>query len=177
MAAIAAVDMALWDIKAKAANCHCTSCWVANAAKGRWSIAMPTANSIEETLEKAQGYIAQGYKAVRLQAGVPGLKSTYGVSKKDQSLRNRPTPIFLPNMFGPARNICAPCLAFLRRRGCLGLGCASAARRPSPLDPIEAARLGKDLEPYRLFWLEDAVPAENRSNFRLIRQHTTTPWR
>ncbi len=24
------------------------------------------------------------------------------------------------------------------------------------LTPIEAARLGKDLEPYRLFWLEDA---------------------
>jgi mannonate dehydratase len=39
----------------------------------------------------------------------------------------------------------------------------------------EAGRLGKDLEPYRLFWLEDAVPAENQDNFRLIRQHTTTP--
>jgi mannonate dehydratase len=43
------------------------------------------------------------------------------------------------------------------------------------LTPIEAARLGRDLEPYRLFWLEDSVPAENQANFRLIRQHTTTP--
>jgi len=43
------------------------------------------------------------------------------------------------------------------------------------LTPIEAARLGKDLEPYRLFWLEDSVVAENQDNFRLIRQHTTTP--
>ena len=43
------------------------------------------------------------------------------------------------------------------------------------LTPIEAARLGKDLEPYRLFWLEDAMPAENQDGFRLIRQHTTTP--
>ncbi|HKD22680.1 MAG TPA: D-galactonate dehydratase family protein, partial [Rhizomicrobium sp.] len=43
------------------------------------------------------------------------------------------------------------------------------------LTPIEAGRLGKDLEPYRLFWLEDAVPAENQAAFRLIRQHTTTP--
>jgi mannonate dehydratase len=43
------------------------------------------------------------------------------------------------------------------------------------LAPIEAARLGKDLEPYRLFWLEDTVVAENQANFRLIRQHTTTP--
>ncbi len=43
------------------------------------------------------------------------------------------------------------------------------------LTPIEAARLCKDLEPYRPFWVEDAVPAENQANFRLIRQHSTTP--
>ena len=43
------------------------------------------------------------------------------------------------------------------------------------LTPIEAARLGKDLEPYRLFWMEDSTPAENQEMFRLIRQHTTTP--
>ncbi len=30
------------------------------------------------------------------------------------------------------------------------------------LTPIEAARLGKDLEPYRLFWLEDSVAADTR---------------
>ena len=43
------------------------------------------------------------------------------------------------------------------------------------LTPIEAARLGKSLEPYRLFWLEDPVPAEDQAAFRTIRQHTTTP--
>jgi mannonate dehydratase len=43
------------------------------------------------------------------------------------------------------------------------------------LSPIEAARLGKDLEPFRLFWLEDPTPADNQDKLRLIRQHTTTP--
>jgi len=43
------------------------------------------------------------------------------------------------------------------------------------LTPIEAARLGRELEPYHLFWLEDAVPAELQEGFRIIRQHTTTP--
>lgn len=43
------------------------------------------------------------------------------------------------------------------------------------MTPLEAAQLGKALEPYRLFWLEDATPAENQEAFRLIRQHTTTP--
>src|SRR5690606_16542024 len=41
--------------------------------------------------------------------------------------------------------------------------------------PIEAARLGKELEPYHLFWLEDVVPAEAQESFRLVRRHTTTP--
>ncbi|HLU46128.1 MAG TPA: enolase C-terminal domain-like protein, partial [Natronosporangium sp.] len=43
------------------------------------------------------------------------------------------------------------------------------------LTPIEAARLGKELEPYALTWLEDPVPAELQDGFRLIRSHTTTP--
>src|SRR2546422_5007957 len=43
------------------------------------------------------------------------------------------------------------------------------------LTPIEGARLGKSLEPHRLFWLEDPVPAEHQASFRTIRQHTTTP--
>ena len=43
------------------------------------------------------------------------------------------------------------------------------------LTPIEAARLGKALEPYHLFWLEDPCPAELQESFELIRKHTTTP--
>jgi mannonate dehydratase len=43
------------------------------------------------------------------------------------------------------------------------------------LTPIEAARLGKELEPYHLFWMEDPTPAELQESFRLIRRHTTTP--
>ena len=37
--------------------------------------------------------------------------------------------------------------------------------------PQEAANLGKMLEPYQLFWLEDCTPAENQEAFRLIRHH------
>lgn len=43
------------------------------------------------------------------------------------------------------------------------------------LTPIEAARLGKSIEDYRLFWMEDPTPAEIPEAFRLIRQHTVTP--
>ena len=43
------------------------------------------------------------------------------------------------------------------------------------MTPIQAAKLGKSLEPYDLFWLEDCTPAENQEALRLVRQHTTTP--
>jgi mannonate dehydratase len=43
------------------------------------------------------------------------------------------------------------------------------------LTPIEAGRLGKELEPFHLFWLEDPTPAELQEGFRVIREHMTTP--
>ena len=35
----------------------------------------------------------------------------------------------------------------------------------------EAARFGKSIEEYRLFWMEDPTPAENQACFRLIKQY------
>ncbi|MFD1049446.1 enolase C-terminal domain-like protein, partial [Kibdelosporangium lantanae] len=43
------------------------------------------------------------------------------------------------------------------------------------LTPIQAAKLGKALEPYDLFWLEDVTPAENTAVLRRVQEHTTTP--
>ena len=43
------------------------------------------------------------------------------------------------------------------------------------LTPIEAGRLGKELEPFHLFWMEDPTPAELQEGFKVIREHTTTP--
>ena len=37
------------------------------------------------------------------------------------------------------------------------------------MTPIQAAKLGKALEPYDLFWLEDCTPAENQEALRLVR--------
>ncbi len=34
------------------------------------------------------------------------------------------------------------------------------------LTPIEAARLGRSLEPYRLFWMEDATPRRQSTRLR-----------
>ena len=43
------------------------------------------------------------------------------------------------------------------------------------LQPIDAIRLAKELEPYRLFFLEDALAPEQPDWFKLMRQQSSTP--
>src|SRR6201999_3727763 len=81
MSAIAAVDMALWDIKAKVAGLPLYQLLGGKCRDGAMVYCHANGNTIDDTIAQAKSYLALGYKAIRLQAGVPGLKSTYGVSK------------------------------------------------------------------------------------------------
>jgi len=175
MAAIAAVDMALWDIKAKAAGLPLYQLLGGKCRDGAMVYCHANGTTIEETLEKAQFYIAQGFKAVRLQSGVPGLKSTYGVSKTQKPYEPADADLPSEHVWSSEKYLRSVPELFKAARDRLGWDVHLLHDVHHRLTPIEAARLGKDLEPYRLFWLEDAVPAENQANFRLIRQHTTTP--
>ena len=175
MSAIAAVDMALWDIKAKAAGMPLYQLLGGKCRDGAMVYTHANGNTIEETLEKAQGYIAQGFKAVRLQSGVPGLKATYGVSKTNKPYDPADADIPSEYTWSSEKYLRSVPELFKRARDVLGWDVHLLHDVHHRLTPIEAGRLGKELEPYRLFWLEDAVPAENQANFRLIRQHTTTP--
>src|SRR5690606_8253675 len=118
---------------------------------------------------------AKGYKAIRVQCGIPGIEKTYGVAKDNKSYEPADSDLpsvetwstekylnFIPELFAEVRKEFGNDLHLLH----------DVHHR---LTPIEAARLGKELEPYHLFWMEDAVPAENQEAFKLIRQHTTTP--
>src|SRR6188768_4106456 len=81
MTAIAAVDTALWDIKGKVAGLPVYQLLGGRCRNGAMVYCHANGTTIEETLEQAESYLAMGYKAIRLQSGVPGLESTYGVSK------------------------------------------------------------------------------------------------
>lgn len=175
MTAIAAVDMALWDIKGKIANLPVyqllggasrTGCMVYGHANGR---------DAAETIERAQEYLEQGYKAVRLQSGIAGIATTYGVS--GERFYYEPAKGSLPeeSHWSTSKYLQQLPELFREARDALGWDVHLLHDVHHRLTPIEAARLGKDLEPYRLFWLEDATPAENQDAFRLIRAGTTTP--
>src|SRR3954462_4477077 len=175
MTAIAAVDMALWDIKAKAAGLPLYQLLGGACRDGVMVYCHANGETIDETLAQAEEYKGLGYKAIRLQSGVPGLASTYGVSK--DRLFYEPADSDLPteNLWSSEKYLRSTPALFEAARKALGWDVHLLHDIHHRLTPIEAGRLGKDLEPWRPFWLEDAVPAENQANFRLIRQHTTTP--
>jgi mannonate dehydratase len=175
MSAIAAVDMALWDIKAKLCGLPLYQLLGGACRSGVMVYGHANGETIEETLDNAQAYAEAGYKAIRLQSGVPGLKASYGVSK--DKLFYEPADADLPTeaLWSTTKYMRSAPDLFAAARERLGWDVHLLHDVHHRLTPIEAGRLGKDLEPFRLFWMEDATPAENQARFRLIRQHTTTP--
>ena len=175
MTAIAAVDVALWDIKAKVAGLPLYQLLGGACRDGITVYGHANGETIADTIAEARRYQALGYKAIRLQTGVPGLSSTYGVSKDKMFYEPADAALPTENVWStPAYMRVVPEL-FAAAREALGWEVELLHDVHHRLTPIEAGRLGKDLEPYRPFWLEDATPAENQAAFRTIRQHTTTP--
>jgi mannonate dehydratase len=175
MSAISAVDTALWDIKGKSLNVPVYQLLGGACRDAVLVYGHASGKDIDDTVAAVRDYAKLGYKAIRAQSGIPGLESTYGVGRgkmfyepaeKDAPIENAWSSElylnFVPRLFERLRKEFGSDLHLLH----------DAHHR---LTPIEAARLGEDLEPYHLFWLEDPVPAELQESFRLIRRHTTTP--
>jgi mannonate dehydratase len=175
MSAIAAVDMALWDIKGKIAGLPVYQLLGGASREAVMVYGHANGKTIEETIDNALRYKEEGYKAIRLQSGVPGLASTYGVSKDRYFYEPADADLPTENLWSSEKYLRSVPPLFEKAREALGWDVHLLHDIHHRLTPIEAGRLGKDLEPFRPFWLEDATPAENQANFRLIRQHTTTP--
>lgn len=175
MTAIGAIDVALWDLKGKALD---TPVYNLLGGRSRDRLLVYThaqGQNLDGTLTAVATARAAGYRAIRVQSGVPGLGKIYGIGSGDayepaskgvrpeeETWRTEPYLRFVPELFAAVRKEFGPDLLLLH----------DSHHR---LTPIEAARLAQDLEPYHLFWLEDTVPAEHQASFRLIREKTVTP--
>jgi mannonate dehydratase len=175
MTAIAAVDTALWDIKAKVAGLPLYELLGGRSREGVTVYGHANGETIPEVLDEVARYVDLGYRAVRVQSGIPGIPTTYGVSADkmfyepaDARLPSEATWSterylrFVPDLFAAVRERYGYDLHLLH----------DVHHR---LTPIEAARLGRSVEEYAPFWLEDPVPAEFQQGFRTIREHTTVP--
>jgi mannonate dehydratase len=175
MTAIAAVDVALWDIKAKVANMPLYQLLGGRSRDKVLVYCHANGRDLADCLKHVRKYRDEGYKAIRVQCGVPGFEKIYGVSKS--KLHYEPAEKGLPpeEVWSTPEYLGYMPAVFEAARKEVGDGIHLLHDCHHRLTPIEAARLGKDLEPYRLFWIEDPTPAENQEAFKYIRHHTTTP--
>jgi len=185
MAAIAAVAVGLWDIKGRVANLPLYRLLGGASRERVRAYGHANGRDVPELLDSVRQRQAEGYQAIRVQTGVPTLRAIYGIAAQgadvgDATVRYDHEPArrgarpveedwdtgaylrHLPGVFDAVRQEFGPDLPLLH----------DGHHR---MTPIQAARLGKDLEPYDLFWLEDCTPAENQEALRLVRSHTTTP--
>jgi mannonate dehydratase len=175
MAAIAAVDTALWDIKGKSLGVPVYELLGGRSREAVMVYGHANGRDVEETVAAVASHAAQGFKAIRAQSGIPGLASTYGVAKDGKSYEPAEKGLPSEGVWSTEKYLNFVPTLFARLRDEFGDDVHLLHDAHHRLTPIEAARIGKALEPFHLFWLEDPVPAEAQESFRIIRQHTTTP--
>ena len=174
MSAIAAVDTALWDIKGKALGAPVYQLLGGASRDAVRVYGHASGESIDEVITAVGRYRERGYTAVRAQCAVPGVTRTYGIGGTD-AYEPAERGTLVESRWDSAPYLQTVPALFDRLRQAFGPDVHLLHDVHHRLTPIEAARLGKALEPYHLFWMEDPTPAENQESFRLIRQHTTTP--
>ena len=175
MTAIAAVDMALWDILGKLAGLPLYQLLGGRSREGALVYVHANGRDIGETSDEVGRFVEQGFLAVRAQCGVPGVKKAYGISVRGKPYEPAESELPLETTWSTPRYLEIVPKLFERLRADHGDGVELLHDAHHRLTPIEAARLARSLEPYRLFWLEDATPAENQASFELIRRHSLTP--
>ncbi|HEV8635638.1 MAG TPA: enolase C-terminal domain-like protein [Chloroflexota bacterium] len=169
--ALGGIDVALWDIKGKEAGMP-----VYQLLGGACRAAVPcyahaVGRDLSELEDDVGRYMAEGWTVIRCQLGEYG---GGGFIPGDQALRPTNAP--------PARQVfddelyvdtIAKMFEHLRAR--LGMGVKLTHDVHEHLRPTNAVMLAKLLEPYRLFFLEDALPPEQIGWYRRIREQCTTP--
>ncbi|HEX4772809.1 MAG TPA: enolase C-terminal domain-like protein [Bryobacteraceae bacterium] len=167
--AISGVDQALWDIKGRLANMPVYELLGGKCRRGALIYSHAAGKEIPETLDSARQIMAKGVKVVRLQVGIPGM-AAYGAAGGSQSSQAAQDPVFEPapyvrrtlQLFEAARKELGPEIELLH----------DVHER---VPPRLAVQYAKDMEQFRLFFLEDVLSPEDIEYFRQIRAQCATP--
>ena len=161
MAAIGAVDMALWDIRGKTLDAPVYQLLGGASRESVTVYGHANGATLDETVAAVGKHIERGYTAVRAQCGVPGVKHAYGIPRDGKPYEPAEKGLPLETVWSTET---------LPRFRADGVRAAAARVRvprctcctTSIIGSRRSKRRGWDrsLEPSRLFWMEDPVPAE-----------------
>ena len=188
--ALSGVDQALWDIKGKLANMPVYDLFGGKARDAAAVYVHSTGDDLQEVEDRARAFIDQGFHYIRVQVATPGY-ATYGSrgAVADDSLQTGPRVItdrvtkFDSNtiyahpggIFEPRPYIKSALGLFEHIRATIGWDIEILHDVHERIPPIMGVDLAKEVEQYKLFFLEDLFAPEDNDYFRMVRQQTSTP--
>lgn len=168
--AISGVDEALWDIKGKRAGLPLYSLLGGKCREGIAVYRHADGSSVEEVEECIRGYIEEGYRYVRCHMG------TYG-GNFNGKCQTMVKPEHAPEgaYFDPRLYMESVYRLFDRVRSDIGQEVELMHDVHERLTPAQVLEFARELEQYKLFFLEDCLPPEHSEFFRTLRNHTVIP--
>lgn len=164
--AISGVDMALWDLKGKMAGLPVYELLGGKMREAAAVYRHTDGRDLAEILDKVRHFQAEGVRHVRVQFG------GYGGA---QSGERRPEGA-LPGVYLDPRTYMRRTLeALMHVRQAVGSEMELLHDVHSRLTPALAIDFAKEVEPLRLFFLEDILAPEDLDWLENLRQVTTTP--
>jgi mannonate dehydratase len=170
--ALSGVDMALWDILGKRAGMPVYQLLGGKCRQAVETYIHADGNTFEEVEQAVRRHQKSGFRIIRAQVAVPGL-ATYGT--RARAGEPRQTANDQPRVWEPKPyvRIVPKLFEYLRKH--LGDEVGLLHDMHERVPPILAMQLARDLEPYKLFFLEDPLSPEDVGYFQHLRQLTSTP--
>ncbi len=164
--AISGMDMALWDIKGKRANMPVYQLLGGKCREAAVIYGHAGGRDKSEVAQEVQGFVDRGYQYVRVGVGGYG-----GIPGELQKPENAPD-----GSYYDARRYCRATLDMVEHlRSALDPAVELLHDIHERLRPADAVAFAKDVEPYKLFFLEDPLAPEDNEWFRHIRRQCSTP--
>ncbi|SKC65906.1 enolase C-terminal domain-like protein [Maledivibacter halophilus] len=166
--AISGIDMALWDIKGKLANMPVYDLLGGKCREGVPIYRHVDGRDVNEICDNILKYKEQGITTVRCQCG--GYGGTYGNAPSTAPIGS-PKGVYLDS--NKYMRDTVELFEEIRNRVGYDIGlCHDVHER---IQPVEAIQFAQELEPFKLFFLEDAIPLNQGEWLRQLRAKTSIP--
>ena len=167
--AISGIDMALWDIKGKMANMPLYQLFGGKVREAVPVYRHADGKDLSEICENIKQFQEMGIRHIRCQCGGYG-GNGYGTAPKTAPLGAK-NGVYLDSRQYMRDTV----KLFDGIRNKLGFEIELIHDVHERISPREAIGFVKELEQYKLFFVEDAIPLEQGTWYRNLREQTTLP--